>query len=122
MRRGNILDANGIGLAVSEKVYNLVIDSKVIMSKNSYFEPTMQALAKAFPELDMKTVRQYVQDHKENSSYYVPLKQLTVEQKLKFTSQQTDEENEERNLIKGVWFEEEYKRICDEIESRKAKV
>ena len=110
-RRGNILDANGIGLAVSEKVYNLVIDSKVIMSKNSYFEPTMQALAKAFPELDMKTVRQYVQDHKENSSYYVPLKQLTVEQKLKFTSQQTDEENEERNLIKGVWFEEEYKRI-----------
>lgn len=110
-RRGDILDANGIGLAVSEKVYNLVIDSKVIMTKESYFEPTMQALAKAYPELDMKVVRQYVQDHKDNSSYYVPLKQLTIEQKLKFTSQQTDEENEERHLIKGVWFEEEYKRV-----------
>lgn len=110
-RRGNILDSNGIGLAVSEKVYNLVIDSKVIMSKESYFEPTMQALAKAFPELDMKTVRQYVQEHKETSSYYVPLKQLTVDQKLQFTVQQTDEDNKERNLIKGVWFEEEYKRI-----------
>ena len=110
-RRGNILDANGIGLAVSEKVYNLVIDAKVIMTKESYFEPTMQALAKAFPELDMKVIRQYVQDNKDTSSYYVPLKQLTVDQKLKFTAQQTDEENEERHLIKGVWFEEEYKRV-----------
>lgn len=110
-RRGDILDANGISLAVSEKVYNLVIDSKVIMTKEGYFEPTMQALAKAFPELDMNVVRQYVKEHKDNSSYYVPLKQLTIEQKLQFTSQQTDEENDERHLIKGVWFEEEYKRI-----------
>lgn len=110
-RRGNILDANGIGLAVSEKVYNLVIDSKVIMTKEIYFEPTMQALAKAFPELDMKVVRQYVTEHKSSSSYYVPLKQLSIEQKLQFTSQQTDKDNEERHLIKGVWFEEEYKRI-----------
>ena len=43
-RRGDILDNTGTPLAVSKKIYNLVIDSKVIMSKEDYFEPTMKAL------------------------------------------------------------------------------
>ena len=55
-RRGDIVDAQGTKLAVSEKVYNLVIDSKVIMSevqgKTPYYEPTMTALGKYF-ELDI---------------------------------------------------------------------
>lgn len=37
-----------MSLAVSEKVYNLVIDAKIISDKEEYFEPTMQALGKAF--------------------------------------------------------------------------
>lgn len=109
-RRGTIYDANGLTLATSEKVYNLVIDSKVITSKEEYFEPTMQALAQAFPELDMTAIRTYVQGHK-TSAYYVPLKQLGLERKLTFTALQNDEENKESKYIKGVWFEEEYKRI-----------
>lgn len=108
-RRGTIYDANGMMLAVSEKVYNLVIDSKVIMSKEAYFEPTMQALAQAFPELDMTAIRTYVKEHT-SSAYYVPLKQLGLERKLAFTNLQSDEENKESIYIKGVWFEEEYKR------------
>ena len=47
-RRGNILDAKGTRLATSEKVYNLVIDAKVMTSKvkdeMKYLEPTLQAL------------------------------------------------------------------------------
>ncbi len=109
-RRGTIYDANGLTLATSEKVYNLVIDSKVIMSKDAYFEPTMQALAQAFPELDMTAIRTYVQNHSA-SAYYVPLKQLSLERKLAFTELQEDEENKESAYIKGVWFEEEYKRV-----------
>jgi len=108
-KRGSIVDANGISLAVSGKVYNLVIDAKVISSKEVYFEPTMQALAKAFPELDMKEIRRYVQENS-NSAYYVPLKELALERKTAFEALKTDETNEERKLIKGVWFEEEYKR------------
>lgn len=109
-RRGTIYDANGLILATSEKVYNLVIDSKIIMSKDAYFEPTMQALAQAFPELDMQAIRTFVKGH-ETSAYYVPLKQLSLERKIGFTELQNDKENKESVYIKGVWFEEEYKRV-----------
>ena len=108
-RRGDIVDAQGTKLAVSEKVYNLVIDSKVIMSevqgKTPYFEPTMAALEEYF-ELDMNAIREYVQTHKETSSYYVPLKQLTYDEKSGFEAAK-----EASDVIKGVWFEEEYKRV-----------
>ena len=51
-RRGNILDARGTRLATSEKVYNLVIDARVMTSKvkdeMKYLEPTLQALGEYF--------------------------------------------------------------------------
>ncbi len=107
-RRGDIVDAQGTKLAVSEKVYNLVIDSKVIMSdvqgKTPYYEPTMTALGEHF-DLDMNAIREYVKTHT-SSSYYVPLKQLTYDEKSGFEAAK-----EASDVIKGVWFEEEYKRI-----------
>lgn len=107
-RRGDIVDAQGTKLAVSEKVYNLVIDSKVIMSEvqgeKLYYEPTMTALGEHFA-LDMNAIREYVQGHT-TSSYYVPLKQLTYDEIKDFKAAQN-----ENSKIKGVWFEEEYKRI-----------
>lgn len=103
-RRGDILDSKGTALAVSEKVYNLVIDSKVILSKEEYMEPTMQALGTCF-ELDMTALRAYIQEHP-TSAYYVPLKQLTYDQISGFLALQAEDKK-----IKGVWFEEEYKRV-----------
>lgn len=44
-RRGDIVDTKGTKLAVSEKVYNLVIDSYVMLSRETYLEPTMEALS-----------------------------------------------------------------------------
>ncbi len=107
-RRGDIVDSNGLKLAVSEKVYNLVIDSRVILDKEKYFEPTMQALEQNFSELlDMTVVREYVKSH-ENSSYYVPkeTKQLTYDQISGFKTAASENAN-----IRGIWFEEEYKRV-----------
>ena len=107
-RRGDIVDAQGTKLAVSEKVYNLVIDSKVILSEvqgeQPYLEPTMTALGEHFA-LDMSAIREYVMSHA-SSSYYVPLKQLSYEEISGFKAAQN-----ENSKIKGVWFEEEYKRI-----------
>lgn len=108
-RRGSIKDCNGISLAVSEKVYNLVIDSKIILDKKEYFEPTMTALGTAFPELDMTEIRKYIQEHP-TSSYYVPIKQMTYNRVSAFQALKNDKENEARNYIRGIWFEEEYKR------------
>lgn len=107
-RRGDIVDAKGTKLATSEKVYNLVIDAKVMNTtlngKTPYLEPTLEALGQCFPGLDMTKIREHVQTNK-TSSWYVPLKQLTYEEISSFKEAQNANSN-----IKGVWFEEEYKR------------
>lgn len=103
-RRGDILDCKGTALAVSEKVYNLVIDSKVILSKPEYLEPTMQALGECF-DLNMTEIRTYITEHP-TSAYYVPLKKLSYDQISGFLALQ-----EADKKIKGIWFEEEYKRV-----------
>ncbi len=103
-RRGNILDVKGTRLATSEKVYNLVIDAKVMNYKSQYLEPTLKALGEHF-DLDMGEVREHVTKNKK-SSWYVPLRQLTYEEISGFQEAQSADSN-----IQGVWFEEEYRRI-----------
>ena len=107
-RRGDIVDAKGTKLATSEKVYNLVIDAKVMNTelngKTPYLEPTLEALGQYF-DLDMTAIREYVATHRE-ASWYVPLKRLTYDEISGFQQAKSDNSN-----IKGVWFEEEYKRV-----------
>ena len=105
-KRGDILDAKGTKLATSEKVYNLIIDAKnMLYQDGKYLEPTIEALHHYFG-LDPDEVREYVTAHKK-ASYKVMLKQLTYDQIKDFQ----DADSAEGNLIMGVWFEEEYKRI-----------
>lgn len=104
-RRGDIVDAKGNKLATCEKVYNLVIDAAVMLYKEDYLEPTMQALGSCFPQLNMTEIRQFVSTHPE-SSWYVPLRKLSYEEISGFKAMQQEDKN-----IKGVWFEEEYKRV-----------
>lgn len=109
-RRGDIVDCNGTSLAVSEKVYNLVIDTYVMTSKEAYLEPTLSALGSCFPQLDMTEIRNYIMQHPQ-SRYYVPLKKLSYDEISAFVEKQNDTgENGEGRYIRGVWFEEEYKR------------
>lgn len=107
-RRGDIVDARGTKLATSEKVYNLVIDAKVMNTElggaKPYLEPTLEALGKYF-ELDMNAVREHVTKNPE-SSWYVPLKRLSYDEISGFQEAKQDNTN-----IRGVWFEEEYKRV-----------
>ena len=107
-KRGDILDKNGIKLAVSEKVYNLVIDVKNLLEKEEYLEPTLMALKTCFSEFDEGAARSYIADNP-TSRYYVTLKQLTYDEISPFVKMQNDTENTPN--IKGVWFEEEYKRV-----------
>lgn len=107
-KRGDILDKNGIKLAVSEKVYNLVIDVKNLLEKEEYLEATLAALKTCFSEFDEGAARSYIADNP-TSRYYVTLKQLTYDEISPFVKMQNDTENTPN--IKGVWFEEEYKRI-----------
>ncbi len=106
-KRGDILDAKGIKLAYSEKVYNLVVDASVINSKQAYVEPTVSAVNTCFG-IDANELRLHLSE-KPKDKYYVVKKQLTYEEISPFLELQADKEKGKN--IKGIWFEEEYKRI-----------
>lgn len=105
-QRGEILDANGTILAISNKVYNVILDTKVLMSNEKNLEPTLAALHTVFG-IDISEVRTYISTHP-NSSYCVLKKRQDYDMVEKFKELQKDEEN--GGNIKGVWFESEYKR------------
>ncbi len=111
-KRGSILDANGTILAASEKVYNVVLDCKVMLSDEKNVDPTLAALAECFG-LNQAELRQYVTDNP-NSQYYVLKKRITYDEMSPFLDRKNEyneasaKSKEKIGLINGVWFEEEY--------------
>lgn len=105
-KRGEIVDANGTVLAASNKVYNVILDTKILLRKEDYLEPTLSALNRFFG-IDSGTVRSYIASHPD-SSYYVMAKRVGYEDKMAFEDFCADEEQGAN--VKGVWFEDEYKR------------
>lgn len=106
-RRGDILDRNGIALATSLDVYNIILDSVVISAEEEYLEPTIRALMDCFPELLSETeVRTFIKENQE-SRYKVLAKQVPYEQIQPFLALQSENKGEN---IKGIWFEKEYQR------------
>ncbi|MBP3459236.1 MAG: cell division protein FtsI [Lachnospiraceae bacterium] len=117
-KRGDILDAQGSKLAYSEKVYNLVVDADIINKNEGALEPTLTALDTCF-DVDVEALRTHITTNTTNK-YYVVLKQLTYEEIAPFLEMQGNPK--EYPNIKGIWFEEEYKRVypygslaCDAI-------
>lgn len=114
-KRGEITDRNGQVLATSELIYHLILDPKVLLSKEENVEPTIKALVTVYglEEADLRTILA----EKPNSSYVVLKKQLSYTEKQSFSeyieglkAQEKGKKNGESSKIKGVWFEEEYKR------------
>lgn len=106
-KRGDILDAQGTKLAYSEKVYNLIIDSKLMLQAETALEPTLAALDSCF-DVDVDELRSYITEHP-SSQYYIVLKQLTYEEIAPFVEMQNNKKDHPD--IAGVWFEEEYRRV-----------
>ncbi len=105
-KRGDIIDCKGTKLAVSEKVYNIVLDAKQLTAKAEYLDPTMKALHSCFG-LDEASIRAFLKENP-TSQYNVLKKQLTYDEISPFVELQNDPE--QGLLIKGIWFEEEYRR------------
>ncbi len=114
-RRGDIVDRNGTYLATTEKVYNLILDPKQIMSDpEDYLEATVAALVSVFG-YDAGEIRNLITSHPE-SAYIRHARQLSYDQKEAFENLQKEtnkanQENDSKARVRGVWFEEEYKRI-----------
>ena len=107
-KRGDILDSKGTKLAISEKVYNLIIDCKAMLEKEEYLEETMTALRTCFPQLNHNDIRNYVKNNPARK-YYVVQKQLTYDEISDFVEIQNNKK--EYPNVQGVWFEEEFKRM-----------
>ena len=106
-QRGDIVDAKDTVLATSTDVYNVILDCKVLTSKEDYIEPTIDALTECFEELSSEELHQLVEE-KPGSQYNKLLKKLPYDRIQKFVEMQNDTEG--HPYIKGVWFEKEYLR------------
>lgn len=105
-KRGTIYDTNGSVLASSEKVYNVVLDAVAVLEKEEYLEPTLNALRSEFG-IDTAGVRSYIAENGDVSRYRVLARRLSYDEISHFIELQ----NEKDSKIKGIWFEEEYKRV-----------
>ncbi|MBO5081998.1 MAG: cell division protein FtsI [Lachnospiraceae bacterium] len=112
-QRGSIVDSNGTTLAVSKKVYNVVLDVSVM----NYYEnrtagtttATISALQKCFG-VNSHEISAYAAENP-NSKYYVLAKRLDYEEIQPFLAMVEEAKaSEELTDLQGVWFEEEYLR------------
>ncbi len=126
-RRGDIYDRNGATLATSEKVYIMILDPNQMVSyegrkedgtvTRNVVEPTIAAISEFFGD-DAAELRHTIADN-ENSSYIRYKRDISYDQKNEFEAY-IEEKNKEyqnssdsavsRNRIKGIWFEDNYKR------------
>lgn len=109
-KRGDITDRKGSRLAYSEKVYNLVVDAKMMKSEEGiYLEPTLKALGECF-EVNVEEIRKYVEENPD-SQYKIFAKQLKYDTISPFVELQNESKaSKEKEDIQGVWFEETYVR------------
>lgn len=103
-KRGQILTSDGTVLAYSERVYNLILDVKQMLSDEAYKEPTLGALVKCF-DLDRGELETRVANNPD-SRYQKLLKNLTSDEIEEFKTL-ADDKTEGKN-IEGVWFEDSY--------------
>ena len=114
-RRGDIVDRNGTFLATSDKVYNLILDPDQIYShEDLYLDPTVNALVEVFG-YDRTELLETLLDHRD-SMYLRYERRMTYEKKEQFEALQksvneANAQNGDSKRIKGVWFEDEYKRV-----------
>lgn len=109
-RRGDITDRKGTLFATSEKVYNLIIEPKTILSKEEYYkEPTFSTLMEVFG-FSREELNQILID-RPSSQYVVIKKEVTYEEKCAFEEAAAARAAQiKKNYVQGVWFEAQYRR------------
>lgn len=105
-KRGDIVDRNGTKIATSERIYNVILDMKVMLSKEEYIEPTIQVLEECFgiAEEDVRTLM----DKNPTGHYNILKKGVDYATAQKFNKIESD--SEKYPNVKGIWLEEDYVR------------
>ena len=107
-KRGDILDRNYHVFATSTKVYNVVLDAKLMLEdEEKYLEPTLEALKTCFG-LDKAYVEEAIRkDNGTNQNIILPeLKQLEYSKTEAFIKMKAN--TDEYPNIRGVFIRDEY--------------
>ena len=132
-RRGDIVDRKGTVLATSTDVYNVILDCSVLTSKESYLEPTMEALRECFREEELnysfEEIRAFIAENKDSRYLKIaeklPAEEIeafeALQEKVNYGEEEEEEETQEEaregeeeqeekedRKIMGIWFEKEY--------------
>ncbi len=106
-KRGDIVDRNGTKLAVSERVYNVILDVFEMRSKDEYIEPTIMALKDIFG-IEEEKIRDAIRETP-NSRYTILDKRVSHDKAKKLETLLADDKKG-KNVV-GIWLEEDYKRV-----------
>ncbi len=109
-KRGEIVDCNGTKIAVSQKVYNVVVDAKTLNSNDGqYLEPVLNALYDTDIEFSYtrEDLRSYIISNP-TSQYRI----IAKKQKYDLISPLMEKLNDKAGNpnLKGVWLENTYQR------------
>ncbi len=103
-KRGSIFDRNGNALAISDRLYDVILDPLVINTNSKAFlNPTLNALKEVFG-FDPEEIKKIVEE-KSGSQYQVLERLVPLEKVIAFEELQKENRN-----VRGVWFEDRFVR------------
>ena len=102
--RGSITDRNGIVLARSEKVYNVILDPNVILSHDYFVDPTLKAMEETLGYNKDEMLE--LINNNPDSRYLVYEKNIEYAKVSDFNKYKSS-----HKFVVGVWFEENYSRV-----------
>lgn len=105
-KRGDIVDRNGTKLATSKRVYNVILDAKVMLSDEKYADPTIDVLEQCFG-IKEEDVRAELEENP-SGRYAILMKGVEYEKAKEF--EEIDKDKEKYPDVNGVWLEEDYVR------------
>ncbi len=109
-KRGDITDRNGTKIATSERVYNVILDAKVLLAKEERVDKTMEVLETCF-EIDTTEAKDILENDKD-SRYKILAKGISYQKSKEFEAieEACKKAKKEKDKIAGIWLEEDYVR------------
>ncbi|MCI9167916.1 MAG: penicillin-binding protein 2 [Dorea sp.] len=105
-KRGDIVDRNGTKIATSERIYNVILDAKVMLSDKKYEEPTIDVLKSCF-DIKEEDIREVLEKNP-SGRYNIMMKGVDYATAQEF--EKIDADNKNYPNVKGIWLEEDYVR------------
>ena len=105
-KRGDIRDRNGMVLATSTKVYDVILDTKTLLQHKEHVEPTLQFL-KEQCDADIDEIKTFISTSP-TSQYRIVRKGISYKQAQAFEKAYSDKKAHPD--LDGLWLQERFQR------------